>query len=77
MEITVLIFGQLAELVGTHELKLNGYDTTNELESDLHQRYPRLSESKYRLAVNKKLVSTTASLAAGDVVALLPPFSGG
>lgn len=77
MAIEVLIFGQLAEIVGTDKLSLPKAADTGELVKVLHKQFPNLAQANYKLAVNKVLQEGHADLQEGDVIALLPPFSGG
>ena len=77
MSVTILFFGQLAEMAGNDRMELKGIKDTNELQKTLHAKFPDLEKTKYRIAVNKEIISDTASLQNGTTVALLPPFSGG
>ncbi len=76
MAIQVLFFGQLTEIGGsTVEAAIAG--TLRELEQQLWTTFPLLKDKKYAMAVNQKIIKEDISLTDGDVVALLPPFSGG
>ena len=76
MKINILIFGQLCELLGSN-LVVNNIADTNGLTALLNKKYPELINSKYAMAVNKKLVTENIILTDDSTVALLPPFSGG
>ena len=76
MTINILIFGQLADITGS-TLSLENVKDTNTLVKELHSLYPVLSDSKYVIAVNNKMVNENTILNANSAVALLPPFSGG
>jgi len=76
MTINILIFGQLADITG-NTLSLENVTDTNTLVKELHSLYPVLSDSKYMIAVNNKMVNENTILNANSTVALLPPFSGG
>lgn len=76
MQINVIIFGQLCDLLG-EKLVLNNIADTNSLLAVLHEKYPELVNSKYRMAVDKKLITENILLTNNSTVALLPPFSGG
>jgi len=76
MQINLIIFGQLCELLG-EDLVLNNIADTNGLTAALNEKYPELTHSKYIIAVNKKTVTENTILTDGCTVALLPPFSGG
>jgi len=77
MPIQVMIFGQLTDIVNSHELKFTDISDTNSLVSELNSRYPLLAGSKYVMAVNKQTVTANTVLNEDSIVALLPPFSGG
>ena len=72
-----MIFGQLTDIVNSHELKFTDISDTNSLVSELNSRYPLLAGSKYVMAVNKQTVTANTVLNEDSIVALLPPFSGG
>ncbi len=76
MKINILIFGQLCDLLGENFVLHNVADT-NSLTAVLNEKYPELVDSKYVMAVNKKLVTENIILTDNSTVALLPPFSGG
>jgi len=77
MPIQVMIFGQLSDIVNSHELTLTGIPDTNGLVSELNNRYPLLAGSRYVMAVNRQTVTANTVLDDDSIVALLPPFSGG
>ncbi len=77
MEINLLVFGQLADITGKTELRISDVKNTDELNKKLAEQYPKWPAIKYRLAVNKKIVQDNTLLNDNDMVALLPPFSGG
>ena len=76
MQINIIIFGQLCDLLGEN-LVMNNVDDTDSLTTILNERYPELVRSKYMMAVDKKLVKGNTLLSNKSTVALLPPFSGG
>ncbi len=77
MDITVLFFGQLAELAATNETVFQSVIDTDALKIQLHQKYPQFADSSFIIAVNKILTDQNTPLFNGATVALLPPFSGG
>ena len=77
MKIKILVFGQLSEIINASELALLAVNNTDELNKKLFELYPKLEEMKFTLAVNKKIIHENTPLNHEDVVALLPPFSGG
>ncbi len=76
MAIEVLFFGQLAEIAG-NRVGVPVAQTLRGLERGLWEQFPLLKEKKYALSVNQKMVAGDMPLSDGDIVALLPPFSGG
>ena len=77
MRVKVLIFGQLTDITGESEIYLNEVSDRDELINRLVQQYPALADSKYAIAVDKKVISQNTGLTDDCTVALLPPFSGG
>jgi molybdopterin synthase sulfur carrier subunit len=77
MQIRIMIFGQLTDIINSSTLTLTDIADTNSLENELNKLYPALAASKYIMAVNKQTVITNTVLKEGNTVALLPPFSGG
>ncbi|MCU7617087.1 MoaD/ThiS family protein [Chryseobacterium sp. PBS4-4] len=75
MEIKVISFGQIAEITGK-EFMMEAADLDS-LKLFLIQKFPELSDRKFAFAVNKKLVQENIILNQNDVVALMPPYSGG
>ncbi|MCW3166930.1 MoaD/ThiS family protein [Chryseobacterium sp. 09-1422] len=75
MEIKVISFGQIAEITGK-EFMVKAADLDS-LKLYLIQKFPELSDRKFAFAVNKKLVQENIILNQNDVVALMPPYSGG
>ncbi len=76
MKISVIVFGQLADLI-TENLVLENIADTDSLMETLYNTYPAFRESKFMIAVNKKLITVNTLLADKSTIALLPPFSGG
>jgi molybdopterin synthase sulfur carrier subunit len=77
MTIRIMIFGQLTDIINSHELELTGISDTDGLVNELNKRYPSLTGTRYMMAVNKQTVTANTILKEDSVVALLPPFSGG
>ena len=75
MEINV--FGQLTDITGAARLAVPNSTDTDQLLRVLFEQYPALSSMTFRIAVNGKLTEGRTPLFPGDVIALLPPFSGG
>jgi molybdopterin synthase sulfur carrier subunit len=75
MEIKVISFGQISEITGK-EFMVEATDLDS-LKLYLIQKFPELSDRKFAFAVNKKLMQENIILNQNDVVALMPPYSGG
>lgn len=77
MEIEIIPFGKIAEFIKQQKLELLNINNTVGLEDFLMQRYPKLKEMKYTLAVNNQLVQDNVDLKDHCTIAIMPPFSGG
>ncbi len=76
-ELSILVFGQLAEITGAGNISLPMVADSNMLKELLSVQFPALNGVSYVIAVDKKLVIGNTVLTAGSSIALLPPFSGG
>ncbi|WAC18076.1 MoaD/ThiS family protein [Luteolibacter sp. SL250] len=76
---TVLYFGLLAERRGLAEERVDSAATTAaELYAELDARHGLgLSIAHFRVAVNDEFAAWDGGIKSGDVVAFLPPMSGG
>jgi sulfur-carrier protein len=77
MEVTILAFGQLAELTGKQSWKLQDIFDITALKQSIETSFPAISNINYLVAIDKKIIKENAPLADQATVALLPPFSGG
>lgn len=77
MNIRVISFGALREIIGTEPIMLELVTDTEEVIQQMERRYPLLSRHLYMIAVDKKITTERTELTEGVTVALLPPFSGG
>ena len=77
LKIDILTFGQLIDITGHSTIQMELVNDTDQLKSVLIEKFPALAQSKYLVAVNMEIVRGNSKLSPGDVVALLPPFSGG
>ena len=75
--IDILAFGQLTDITGQNSWQMEDVTDTDALKAMLLEIYPKLSQSKFLIAVNMEVIRGNVKLNPGDVVALLPPFSGG
>lgn len=77
MEINIILFGQLTDITGTGILVLKGIADTNSLVKELNQRYPAFANTRYMIAVDKKVVTGNVAINEHNTIALMPAFSGG
>ena len=77
MEIEIISFGKISEFISNQKLNVSGISNTDELKIHLEQKFPALAGIKYKLALNKNIVQSRQALANHDIVAIMPPFSGG
>jgi len=80
MQIELLLFGIVKDIIGksTVELQLSDNRTISDFKDFLLHKYPKLSEYKsFSIAVNETYVDDSYLLKKNDVVAIIPPVSGG
>jgi sulfur-carrier protein len=77
MNVTVKLFGQIVDVVGSNSIQVNDVADTDKLIQNLQLKYPALINSKYRIAVNRNMIQSNTVLQLDSEIALLPPFSGG
>jgi sulfur-carrier protein len=77
MKVNILVFGQLAERLGTNNFELADVSDTDSLLTTLKSSYPALEGQKILIAVNKKQITGNTMLHDAAEVALMPAFSGG
>lgn len=77
MAIEILFFGSLTDATATGRLVAEDIADTDQLKDYLMEKYPALCSARYFVAVNQRMIQQKESLQSGDVVALMPPFSGG
>lgn len=76
--ITILLFAQLQEDVGVSQIMIEQEDVTIEqLKETVQQQYPALSLRHVMTAVNEEFVTGEEIVKEGDIVAFIPPVSGG
>lgn len=75
----VLLFAQLEEIVGEREIEIKSEPiTVQQLKKVVLEKYPNLrSLDSTIVAVNEEYVKNDTLLKENDVVALIPPVSGG
>ncbi len=80
MEVEILLFGILRDVVGKNrfEKELTEGMTLYDLREELAAVYPPLNQYKnYSIAVNEAYAESDYIIKQHDVVALIPPVSGG
>ena len=76
MSLKVIMFGKLVDIAG-NSVSVDEVKDTNSLVNILNKTYPALANTKYVIAVNKKVINQNTMLDNNSEIALLPPFSGG
>lgn len=80
MNLKVLLFGISTDLVGANELtfSLSPNALVSEFKQRIQEEYPQLSQiNSYAIAVNESYASDETELKENDVIAIIPPVSGG
>jgi molybdopterin converting factor subunit 1 len=81
IQVKVLYFARAREVVGKHQemFSLGSPSDTDHLRAELLKIYPTLAGllTTGTLAVNEEYVDGLQTLTASDVVAVIPPISGG
>jgi len=80
MEIQLLFFGITTDLVGKNSILYNLSDNTtvDQLKRILISQFPALKNlNEFAIAVNEDYAEDVLILNDGDVVAIIPPVSGG
>lgn len=80
MVLQVIYFAAVRDLVGLSEERIEVSDaelTVARLVEILLERHPRLSTDGVRIAVNEEFAEPATPVRDADVVALIPPVSGG
>lgn len=80
IEITVLFFGITTDLVGKNSLtfQLKDNSTIKDFKSELMLKFSSLKNlNEFAIAVNEEYAEDSLALKNNDVVAIIPPVSGG
>lgn len=77
MEIEIISFGKIAEFLPNQRIEVIGIANTDELKIFLENSFSALKQTKYKLALNKNIVQEKTRIANNDIIAIMPPFSGG
>jgi molybdopterin converting factor subunit 1 len=74
----VKCFGIAREFIGSSELEVDGLYSVAELRTWLKDNYIEMHKlSTYMVAVNEEYANDDQQLEKGDVLAIIPPVSGG
>ncbi|MFD0993907.1 MoaD/ThiS family protein [Tenacibaculum geojense] len=80
MEVQILLFGITTDLLNTKELLITLEENSNvaEFKKMLSEKYPQLkSLPSYAVAVNEAYADDSLLLKKNDIIAIIPPVSGG
>ena len=80
MNLKVLLFGISKELIGATSIVFSVSSSTTILEfkTQLKKQYPQITEiNSYAIAVNESYASNETVLKENDIIAIIPPVSGG
>tara|TARA_B100000795_G_C22802749_1_gene442833 strand:+ start:3753 stop:3995 length:243 start_codon:yes stop_codon:yes gene_type:complete len=80
MKIKILFFGITTDLVGASnlDLMLSDASTVLDFKSLLKKNFPQLENlDSYAIAVNESYATDDLTLQKNDIVAVIPPVSGG
>ncbi|MBU0438170.1 molybdopterin converting factor subunit 1 [Staphylococcus succinus] len=75
----VLYFAEIKEILekDVEDINLNYDITVEDFIIDLFKRYPSISDKKFQVAVNEEFVKNDDIVRPNDIIALIPPVSGG
>lgn len=73
----ILAFGQIADITQQTQWEIDSQSDIAALQNWLHESFPAMASMTYLIAVNQQIVKENIALKESDVIALLPPFSGG
>lgn len=80
MQLKVLLFGISTDLIGSSSLAFEAQENSSvqSFKNSLQEQYPQLSEiNSYAIAVNESYATDNTLLKENDVIAIIPPVSGG
>jgi molybdopterin synthase sulfur carrier subunit len=77
MEVKVLFFGVIAEVVGTNFKHFRDVKSICDLKLRIQDDFPEVVHYNYRISLNNEIINNDPTLKNGDEVALMPPFAGG
>ena len=80
MKITILFFGISSDLVGNSQLEISieNQTTVADFKNILKEEYGKLEKlNSYAIAVNEEYATDEFIIKENDIVAVIPPVSGG
>ena len=80
MNLTILLFGISTDLIGEKSIffSVSPSTTVSEFKILIQEKYPQLSQiNSYAIAINESYASNETVLKENDMVAVIPPVSGG
>ena len=79
MKVSILFFGQTAELAGTRQLEISVNSAMNASEAfaEVLEKYPKLKENKLLFAINQEYAKGDEIIKHGDELAVFTAVSGG
>ena len=75
----ILYFAELKEILkkNTEIIEINDSISVKQLKETINAKYPEVSKKTYQIAVNEEFVQDNDTVKNMDIVALIPPVSGG
>lgn len=80
MKLKILFFGIASEFVNSNEIEffLPEKASVNDFKFALQNQFPKLQNlHSYAIAVNETYADDNLNLKSGDIIAVIPPVSGG
>lgn len=77
MKIQILTFGAVKDYLEDVEWEINESTSIRDLRHQILEQYPELRQQFFRMAIGSRMADDQLQLTEGDVVSLMPPFSGG
>ena len=80
MNLKILLFGISTDLIGKKSIffSVSPSTTVSEFKILIQEKYPQLSQiNSYAIAINESYASNETVLKENDIVAIIPPVSGG
>ncbi len=80
MEIELLFFGSIQDVIEkrTEKVNVNSLSSIKEFRVFLEEKYPKLKRhAQFSIAINMEYATDEQLIKNGDVIALIPPVSGG